>query len=214
MARNNCTRAYVEVSQTRMFRDWLNRASVTSSFFARSSDFLAFVDCWNSQQTHRRTQTQKAKKEDKTIMSPASSSARSSNWLADQISNFHNGHERVKNAVHSYWRQNTILSPKGRFGKVAMSCFYFSLPVVFGYVVVNKVVEGSESTVRERIGDGSFRDTTDSPKIGAGGWGGGVHLVASDRDTQERNRINLERFLKKQRKLKEKRDKDASLTEQ
>ena len=46
MARDNCTRAYVEASQTRMFRDWRNRASVTSSFFARSSDFLAFVDLW------------------------------------------------------------------------------------------------------------------------------------------------------------------------
>lgn len=103
-----------------------------------------------------------------------------------------------------------MLSPKTRVGKVVMGSFYFSLPVIFGYILVNKVVEGSESTVRERIGDGSLRDT-ESPKIGAGGWGGGVHLVASDRATQEKNRINLERFLKKQRKLKEKQERKSAL---
>lgn len=46
-------------------------------------------------------------------------------------------------------------------------------------------------------------------KVGAGGWGGGVHLATSDERTQEVNRINLERFLKKQRKLKAKREREA-----
>jgi hypothetical protein len=46
-------------------------------------------------------------------------------------------------------------------------------------------------------------------KLGAGGWGGGVHLVNSDNETQDVNRINLERFMKKQRRLKEKREKEA-----
>jgi len=138
----------------------------------------------------------------------------------NQVHRFHEGHEKVKHAVHSYWRQNTILSPKGKFGKVVMSCFYFSIPVVFGYVVVNKVVERSESTIQERFGDTTAASLLSSasasasatPKIGAGGWGGGVNLATSDRDTQEVNRINLERFLKKQRKLKEKRERAAAAT--
>ena len=101
------------------------------------------------------------------------------------------------------------MSPRGTFGKVFMSCFYFSLPVVFGYVVVNEIVDLSEQTVHERIGDGMFFSTPDQ-KVGAGGWGGGVHLATSDQETQEKNRINLERFLKKQRKLKEKREREAA----
>jgi hypothetical protein len=132
----------------------------------------------------------------------------------DKVNRFHDGHERLKHAVHSYWRQNTILSPRGKLGKVVMSCFYFSIPVVFGYVVVNKVVDGSESTIRERFGDTTAASSSSlssaAPKIGAGGWGGGVNLATSDRDTQEVNRINLERFLKKQRKLKEKRERAAA----
>lgn len=46
-------------------------------------------------------------------------------------------------------------------------------------------------------------------KVGAGGWGGGVHLANSDEQTQNVNRINLERFLKKQRKLKAKRERES-----
>ena len=44
-------------------------------------------------------------------------------------------------------------------------------------------------------------------KIGAGGWGGGVHLVTSDKETADVNKKNLERFLKEQRRLKKKREK-------
>jgi hypothetical protein len=51
-------------------------------------------------------------------------------------------------------------------------------------------------------------------KVGAGGWGGGVHLADSDERTQDINRINLERFMKKQRHLKEKREREAQLRKQ
>lgn len=46
--------------------------------------------------------------------------------------------------------------------------------------------------------------------IGAGGWGGGVHLATGDQDTQEINRINLDRFLKKQLREKKKREREAA----
>ena len=41
----------------------------------------------------------------------------------------------------------------------------------------------------------------DGTAIGAGGWGGGVHLAVSDEETQRRNRKKLDKFLRKQQKL-------------
>jgi len=99
-----------------------------------------------------------------------------------------------------------------------MSCFYFSIPVVIGYYVSTKAVELSESTVEERFGNPGA--TAESPlkssnKLTATQEGDdkilgvvGVQMVTSDRETQEINRVNLERFLKKQRKLKEKRERE------
>jgi hypothetical protein len=136
--------------------------------------------------------------------------------LADKIGRFHNGHDRVKNAVHSYWRQNTILSPRGRFGKVVMSGVYFSLPVVAGYFVVTAVVDQSESTVPDRFGDHTTKHEptlqSSTDLVGAGGWGGGVNLATSDKQTHDVNKINLERFMKKQRRLKQKREREAAAT--
>lgn len=123
----------------------------------------------------------------------------------NQFSGFH---DRLKNSIHTYWRQSTILSPRTRLGKVIMGSLYFSIPVVLGYFVVTKVVDMSESTVQERLGgtNSNISEENASEKIGAGGWGGGVNLATSNKETQDVNRINLERFLKKQRKLKAKRE--------
>jgi hypothetical protein len=117
-------------------------------------------------------------------------------------------HERLKNSVHTYWRQSTILSPRTRFGKLIMGSLYFSIPVVLGYFVVTKVVDMSESTVQERLGgtNSNISEENASEKIGAGGWGGGVNLATSNKETQDVNKINLERFLRKHRKSKAKRE--------
>ena len=167
----------------------------------------------------------------------SSSPSPNTNWFSDKMNRFHDGHERLKHSVHSYWRQNNILSPRGKVGKVVMGCLYFSIPVVVGYFVVTKVVDRSESTIQERLGGiGSVTSTSNSnstssnrqssdannaetettpssssstEKVGAGGWGGGVHLATGDKQTQDVNRINLERFMKKQRRLKEKRERKA-----
>jgi hypothetical protein len=40
--------------------------------------------------------------------------------------------------------------------------------------------------------------------IGAGGWGGGVHLAMSDEDTREKNRAMLEAMFKWERKRRRK----------
>ena len=50
-------------------------------------------------------------------------------------------------------------------------------------------------------------------EVGAGGWGGGVRLATSDEETQEINRVNLERFLKKQRRLRRKRERETQQNE-
>lgn len=97
-----------------------------------------------------------------------------------------------------------------------MSFFYFSLPVIAGYIGVNKIVNDSESTAHERFGDRSaaknklIQSSSSNPIIGVGGLGIGVNLVTSDREIQDVNRINLERFLKKQRKLKQGREREIA----
>ena len=48
--------------------------------------------------------------------------------------------------------------------------------------------------------------------VGAGGWGGGVHLAVSDEDTREKNRAMLEAMFKRERKRR--RRKEAKSSEQ
>lgn len=44
--------------------------------------------------------------------------------------------------------------------------------------------------------------------IGAGGWGGGVHLAISDEDTREKNRAMLEAMFKRERKRRKKEEEE------
>ena len=60
-----------------------------------------------------------------------------------------------------------------------------------------KVIQGlGDKTIVEDSNTGEKR----IQKVGAGGWGGGVHLVTSDQKTQDVNKVSLERFLKQQRR--------------
>ena len=77
-------------------------------------------------------------------------------------------------------------------------------------------VEAGKASNIQGIGDKMVVKGEDGEyvkKVGAGGWGGGVRLATSDKETQEVNRLNLERFFRKQRRLKEKREKEARLKE-
>ena len=123
------------------------------------------------------------------------------------------GHERLKNAVHAYWRKNPVLSPRTTAGKVVMGTFYFSIPVVLGYALVAPLADRTEAAAGERLaaaasGSKSEGSSGRPEKVGAGGWGGGVRLAESSARTQEINKTNLERFLKKQRRLKEDRERE------
>jgi hypothetical protein len=145
--------------------------------------------------------------------------------MSSIIQRFSKGHEQLKHRIHSYWRQNTYLAPRTVAGKIFMSCVYFSVPVAIGYYVSTKAVEISESTIDERFGKNDAGGSEDSYNTTANTstWSQqeqeennkllgvvGVHMVTNDKDTQEINRINLERFLKKQRKLKIKREREQA----
>mmetsp|Transcript_15101 Transcript_15101/g.32891 ORF Transcript_15101/g.32891 Transcript_15101/m.32891 type:complete len:149 (+) Transcript_15101:51-497(+) len=126
------------------------------------------------------------------------------------LRNFHQKHERVKHTVHTAWRYP--LPPWGRF---VMGCIYFSIPVVGGYAVMQWAISKSWESIGERgeklrlksvegRGDvATLEDGTDR-KIGAGGFGMGVHLAQSSAEDQERNRQMLERFFKKERRRRKK----------
>jgi hypothetical protein len=88
-----------------------------------------------------------------------------------------------------------------------MGFVYFCIPVVGGWHVMqwaiskahNRIGESGERLPNQKIeGVGDLRGNGE--KVGAGGWGGGVHLTVSDEGQQQRNKRMLRKFLRKQRK--------------
>jgi len=146
----------------------------------------------------------------------------SESWFLTKIHEFNQAHNRLKHTVHTTWRY-----PLPPWGRAVMACVYFSIPVVAGYYVSTYAAGKSEATIEERFGGVSksniqgFGDKIvvhdesgeRTQKVGAGGWGGGVRLATSDEETQEINRVNLERFLKKQRRLRRKRERETQQNE-
>ena len=130
--------------------------------------------------------------------------------MQDFLRDFHQRHEKLKHTVHTAWRYP--LPPWGRF---LAGCFYFSVPVVGGYAVMQWAIGKSWESIGERgeklrqkdvegRGDvAKLQDGTEK-KIGAGGLGMGVHLAQSNPEDQERNRKMLERFFKKERQRRKK----------
>lgn len=135
------------------------------------------------------------------------------NAFLNAIKSFHDRHERLKKVVHEGFRYP--LPPWGRF---LAGCFYFSLPIVGGYHVMQWAISkahdsigenGERLPVKEIQGIGNKRVDRESGElktVGAGGWGGGVRLATSDEETQRKNREKLHKFLKIQKKKLEKND--------
>jgi hypothetical protein len=69
---------------------------------------------------------------------------------------------------------------------------------------------GDKRIVQKSDGDQQQHQPPHLELVGAGGWGGGVNLATSDQKTQDINRINLERFRKKQLREKKKREREAA----
>ncbi|KAL3816233.1 hypothetical protein ACHAXA_002179 [Cyclostephanos tholiformis] len=121
--------------------------------------------------------------------------------LGRALRSFHERHERIKHTIHTY----------------AMGCFYFSIPVVGGWYVMQWAISRSVNEIGERGEklrikslDGHVGDRTiingRAEKIGAGGKYGGVHLAVSDPITQENNMAMLEAMFRKERRKRRRRD--------
>ena len=152
----------------------------------------------------------------------------SGSFLQRKLHEFNQAHNRLKHTVHTAWRY-----PLPPWGRAVMGFVYFSIPVVWAYTYVTPKIAIAEENMKKRqanVGDGGgqverfqgfgnkimVQDKSGSShveKIGAGGWGGGVRLANSDERTHEINKINLERFMKKQRRLKKKREREAQKKE-
>jgi hypothetical protein len=120
-------------------------------------------------------------------------------------------HERLKNTIHNGFRY-----PLPRYGQILMGMVYFTIPVVGGWYIMQWAISKSHHSIGlygeklpnqsriEGLGDKRVvvtEDTEQVQKVGAGGWGGGVHLAVSDEESQRRNQEKLRKFLKRQRKL-------------
>ncbi|KAL3756956.1 hypothetical protein ACHAWU_007335 [Discostella pseudostelligera] len=125
--------------------------------------------------------------------------------LTRALRSFHERHEYIKHKVHTAWRY-----PLPRWGQFAMGCFYFSVPVVGGWYVMQWAISKSVDEIGERgeklqnkqvqgFGNKTVIDGREET-IGAGGKFGGVHLAMSDASTQDRNRAMLEALFRKERK--------------
>jgi hypothetical protein len=142
-------------------------------------------------------------------MSPNTSGG---SWLWSGLHALRQRHERIKKTVHTAWRY-----PLPPAGQAFMGLVYFSIPVVGGWYVMQWAISKSHQSIGEKgeylpiksiqgIGDKrviTVEEEAIEKRVGAGGWGGGVHLAVSDEETQKRNRKMLNRFLRQQRRNQE-----------
>ena len=98
-----------------------------------------------------------------------------------------------------------------------MGCFYFTVPVVGGWYVMQWAISKSVDEIGERgeklrqnrlegFGNKTIIDGKEE-KIGAGGRYGGVNLAMSDSSTQENNRVMLEGLFRKERRKRREKEK-------
>lgn len=132
--------------------------------------------------------------------------------LFEAFRRFQKAHEALKNRIHNGFRYP--LPPAGR---AFMGFVYFVIPVVGGWHVMQWAIAKSHDSIGangERLPDDlkvkAGNQTKDGSLVGAGGWGGGVHLARSDPETQDRNGKMLRRFLRQQRRKIEKEEGDKT----
>lgn len=130
-------------------------------------------------------------------------------WFGRSLRTFHERHERLQRFVHEGMRV-----PLPRWGRFLMGCVYFTIPVVGGMSVMNWSIGKAHAAIGESgerlpqkyahrqglVGDAIVTPDGETKKVGAGGWGGGVHLAVSDEETQRRNRQALNHFFASQKK--------------
>ena len=102
------------------------------------------------------------------------------------------------------------------WGRVIMGCFYFSIPVVGGWNVMQWAIgrahdsigeKGEKLRIKEVHGIGNQSIINGETRIiGAGGVGAGVKLAVSDEQDQERSKKMLAKLLKQAKKKNMKKD--------
>jgi hypothetical protein len=128
------------------------------------------------------------------------------------LRDFHRRHENLKKFVHEGMRY-----PLPPVGQKFMAFVYFSIPVIGGLAIMNWVAGKARASIGEhgeKLPDKQLRgignETVDEDgtlrRVGAGGWGGGVHLAVSDPETQRKNQVQLKKYLRRQKKLLEKQE--------
>ena len=65
--------------------------------------------------------------------------------FAEAFQSLHQKHERLKKYVHTAWRV-----PLPRWGQMVMGMFYFTIPVVGGYHVMQWAISKSHESIGER----------------------------------------------------------------
>jgi hypothetical protein len=137
--------------------------------------------------------------------------------LFGAIHEFHRRHERLKKFVHEGMRYP--LPPAGR---AFMGFVYFCIPVIGGCAIMAWTAEKSKQSIGEHgerlpipagqnMGNRRVLDNGEVQKVGAGGWGGGVHLVVSDEETQKKTQRQIRKFLRMQKKKMQEQGEDANL---
>ena len=71
-------------------------------------------------------------------------------------------------------------------------------------VVAAAATLGDSSSSSTNSKEEKVKIMTRTQTVGAGGWGGGVHLAVSDQETQRKNREKLNQFLVRQKQRHEK----------
>ncbi len=135
------------------------------------------------------------------------------NRVRESFQTFNQRHERLKNYVHTAWKV-----PLPKWGQFAMGCFYFSVPVVGGWYVMQWAIEKSHKSigpkgelleVKEVQGIGGIAQFDGkTTKIGAGGLGMGVKLAVSDKEDQERSKKMLAKVLRDARRRRKKEEQE------
>ena len=126
--------------------------------------------------------------------------------LVAGLRGFQQKHDRLKKSIHEGFRY-----PLPKWGQKAMGFVYFTIPVVGGWYVMQWAISKSHASIGEygeKLPVKEIQGIGDK-RLGAGGdfktITTGVKLAVSDEETQRKNRNKLDRFLKRQKRIQERR---------
>mmetsp|Transcript_24106 Transcript_24106/g.66818 ORF Transcript_24106/g.66818 Transcript_24106/m.66818 type:complete len:162 (-) Transcript_24106:454-939(-) len=141
-------------------------------------------------------------------------------WFFDSVHELHTRHERLKNFVH-----NGMRYPLPPWGQKVMGVVYMSIPIIAGYHIMQWAISKAPTELPEEFmkeqgqKEGVYGNTRigadgSEQKVGAGGWGAGVNLAVSDKETNERSAESLKRYMRKLKREKRRKEREEQLKQQ